>query len=216
MTFVVQIKAHELGDEMVRRHVAILALIAAFSGCKEDVVGPASSPGKTTPVTPIIVPTPGAVSPIQTRVVALPGSSRTIFVNVVDTHGQPLSNRVVTWTSDNTSVVKVAANGNCGATTSPGCYRTSIYAIRAGVANVTAMVDGVYGSVTVQVPAIVDGPAGVAATFEVIEYENHAYAPLITVAETTGSERAEIVGVLLAIPGVPGPRQGRGSVQARY
>ena len=199
---------------MIPRKLAGLALLAGIVGCDPDSTGPATSntgvQNQTPPPAPQAPaqPVTGSVTPGQSLVVLLPGTSRIILVKVLDAGGQPISGRLVTWSSDDTSVVKVAATGNCGAGASPGCYRTSVYAISPGTAHVTALVDGLSQSITVEVPKVIAGPSGIAVSYQVIEFIPDVYAPLVNVTETAGALKVEIIAVLIAIPGIGGPTFG--------
>jgi hypothetical protein len=148
------------------------------------------------------------VSPEKDLVVLLAGMARTIAVNVRDSRSQPFENGLVTWSSNDTAVVKVAPKGNCGPGATPGCYRTSVYTISSGTAKITATIDGISTIVTVEVPTVVAGASGISADFHVIAYGNNAYAPFIKVTETSGNSRADIIAVFFSMPGVVGPVKG--------
>src|SRR6266850_832006 len=107
-----------------------LALIALGSCAKSSGHG---TPVGPTPVASVVVsPTSATISTAGTT---------SLTATEKDAHGDPLSGRVVTWSSDHTGVATVDANG-------------LVTGVAAGAATITATCEGVTGTAAITVSSV--------------------------------------------------------------
>jgi hypothetical protein len=137
-----------------------------------------------------------------TSAVVFARTAYTVWVNVLSTTGQPLTDRVVSWTSSNAVAVAVTAAGNCGPSNAKGCNRTSLYAVGDGTATITATVDGKSASITAY--AYLDPPTTnlVNVDFTIIDVDGNGFAPMVKVTLPSGSPDIDVVGLSFSMPGI--------------
>lgn len=134
------------------RFVRLNALIAASliaSGCGGGGGDKSASP--TSPSTPSLPSGPGPVAVVTMSAAALTidvNQRTTITATVRDAAGTLLSAKTVAWTTTDATIVDGTVNGNSA----------EIRGVAAGSATVNASVDGVTGSMAVQVRAIAPAP----------------------------------------------------------
>lgn len=132
-------------------HVTWLASVAFWTSCVTIGCGGGSSNTPTSPSTPSTPSGPGRVA-----VVAMSVSSLTLDVNqrttvtatVRDASGTVLTSKTVAWVTSDATIAGGTVNGNTA----------EIQGIAPGSATVTASVDGVTGSIAVQVRVTAPAP----------------------------------------------------------
>lgn len=121
-------------------------LLLACAGGSGDATSP--TPGPTGPVGPT---GPGPVSVVAMSVSALTidvNQKQTVTATVRDASGTTLTTKTVTWATSDATIVGGTVNGNSA----------EIQGISAGSATVSATVDGVTGTIAVQVRAVAPLP----------------------------------------------------------
>lgn len=183
------------------RPLLALVLFVSLAGCTADSSAPAApfEPDPPAPQVPSVGPV-AAVFISTDSAFLFGGTSQQLAVYVLDAKGKTVPNKLVVWTSTNRMVADVATTGDCGPTAITGCYRTSVYARNEGAAVITATVDGVKADMKVVVRIPMVEAQGVTVDFSVVELAGPSYAPLVTVAETTGKRSLEILSIGIKLP----------------
>lgn len=192
---------------MISRTLLSAALLcASLAACTGDLTKPIA------PIPPVAPPPVASILPNQTSTLVVAGIPEQLTVSLVDEYQRAVLGRLVTWASSDEAVAAVAKVGNCGPGPVAGCYRTSLFGLKDGSATITATADGASASINVRVITTVSSAQGVRVDVKVIEFAPLAYAPLITVTETTSSRSFEVIGLRIAVSGMIGSVLCRGSV----
>jgi len=132
------------------------------------------------------------------------GMGALLWVRVTGTTGATLSGQLVTWSSSDTGIVRVAEGGSCGPMAVPGCDRAHIYALGDGTATITASVGN--KSASVVVASFMDPSAtdDIGVEFSLLELpagESWNYVPQIRVS-ALGMTGFDVIALEFTIPGV--------------
>ena len=149
-------------------------------------------------------PTVAYLTLLEPAFVVLPGSRFELSTRVVGDNGQVLTDRMVSFSSSDTSV---AALYTLRAGTAPS--RTWVHVNRSGTATITASTEGRSASITFpSVEATSDSSALAIESIGLIEFQYPAlpghwfYAPQLRVREPAGRAGVAVVGAKFVIPGI--------------
>ncbi len=192
-----------------------LVLTLLIVGCTNDTGQPTAPAGPADPIRDangaVIVT---SIRQVRDSILLIHGIPAAITVQVLDSRNGEVRDRIVTWTSSDQSVVQVQGSGTCGLPEGRGCYRTFLYPGAAGMATITATVDGVSASASVRVlenPA--SGEGSIKVEFEVIEFLDNEYAPLVTVTAAKETAGLEVIAMTFRVPASGRPYSCIGSVK---
>ena len=131
----------------------------------------------------------------------LPGEGFELAVSVFGNQGSVLTDRVVSWSSSDTSVARVAAFG-------AGTESARVFVTRAGTTTITASSEGRSASITLtSIDNIRNSSALEIVDISLIEFEYSTregwfYAPQLRIRGPAGSTGVSVFGVKFTIPGI--------------